>query len=348
MSNFIHDIEISNFKSIRHQKIEGCKRINVFIGYPNVGKSNILEAIGSLGIVEKVLEQRRNPNFPLIDFVRLENLPGCFFQGNLSNGDAMIISNLRKVFFEWDAFSGDLRYSCHFDEHLKMDVVFDADFLPAYNSISNSFVIPPTDDALLSIIRGHVYKYSFRDFTRKSANRLSRSHLQFPLGENIGSSIQLIPDLKREVTKIFDGYGFETVFENGNLRLLKRINSETVFTIGIQSTADTLQRLIFYKAAIASNNDAILIFEEPEAHMFPPYIKLFTNDIVDKKTNQYFIATHSPFVVNELMEHALDELNVYTVGLENGETKIKRLTDEELQEVRQYGVDLFFNLESYL
>ena len=43
--NFIDNIEIKNFKSIRHQKIEGCKKVNVFIGYPNVGKSNILEAI---------------------------------------------------------------------------------------------------------------------------------------------------------------------------------------------------------------------------------------------------------------------------------------------------------------
>src|ERR1019366_1006479 len=41
----IDNIEIKNFKSIRHQKIEGCKRINVFIGYPNTGKSNILEAL---------------------------------------------------------------------------------------------------------------------------------------------------------------------------------------------------------------------------------------------------------------------------------------------------------------
>ena len=42
----IDNIEIKNFKSIRHQKIEGCKRVNVFIGAPNVGKTNILEAIG--------------------------------------------------------------------------------------------------------------------------------------------------------------------------------------------------------------------------------------------------------------------------------------------------------------
>jgi len=43
--NQIKNIEIKNFKSIRHQTIDDCKRINVFIGYPNVGKSNILEGL---------------------------------------------------------------------------------------------------------------------------------------------------------------------------------------------------------------------------------------------------------------------------------------------------------------
>src|SRR5258708_11995010 len=54
--NPIKNIEIKNFKSIRHQKIDGCKKINVFIGYPNVGKSNILEPIGlytSLRLIEE-------------------------------------------------------------------------------------------------------------------------------------------------------------------------------------------------------------------------------------------------------------------------------------------------------
>ena len=36
------------------------------------------------------------------------------------------------------------------------------------------------------------------------------------------------------------------------------------------------------------------------------------------------------------------------VDYDKGETIIKRLTDEQLLEVAQYGIDLFFNLESYL
>src|SRR3972149_5291719 len=38
---------IKNFKSIKNLELN-CKRINIFIGEPNTGKSNILEAIGLL------------------------------------------------------------------------------------------------------------------------------------------------------------------------------------------------------------------------------------------------------------------------------------------------------------
>lgn len=42
--NHIKTLEIQNFKSIKHLKID-CNRINVFVGKPNVGKSNILEGL---------------------------------------------------------------------------------------------------------------------------------------------------------------------------------------------------------------------------------------------------------------------------------------------------------------
>ena len=48
MENFIKNLEIKNFKSIKHLTLD-CKRMNVFIGKPNVGKSNILEALALLG-----------------------------------------------------------------------------------------------------------------------------------------------------------------------------------------------------------------------------------------------------------------------------------------------------------
>ena len=41
----IKKLHIKNFKSIKELDLN-CARVNVFIGEPNTGKSNILEAIG--------------------------------------------------------------------------------------------------------------------------------------------------------------------------------------------------------------------------------------------------------------------------------------------------------------
>ena len=40
----ISNLEIKNYKSINQMELN-CSRINVFIGEPNSGKSNILEAL---------------------------------------------------------------------------------------------------------------------------------------------------------------------------------------------------------------------------------------------------------------------------------------------------------------
>ena len=43
----IRRLSIGNFKSLKELEID-CKRINLLIGEPNTGKSNILELLGLL------------------------------------------------------------------------------------------------------------------------------------------------------------------------------------------------------------------------------------------------------------------------------------------------------------
>ena len=113
--------------------------------------------------------------------------------------------------------------------------------------------------------------------------------------------------------------------------------------------ADTLQRLVFFKAAIASNKDSILLFEEPEAHCFPPYIAHITQEVINAETNQFFIATHSPYVLNDFMEdeNTRAELAIYMADFQDGKTVVYRLSDEELNEVYNHGIDVFFNYERF-
>ena len=105
---------------------------------------------------------------------------------------------------------------------------------------------------------------------------------------------------------------------------------------------------MFYKAAVESNTDSIVLFEELEAHAFPPFISMITRSIIDRPENQYFITTHSPYVVNDFLEYTRTDVAIHLVDFRDGETYVKTLSQGEIQEVYNYGVDLFFNAESFL
>lgn len=338
MTNWIHDIEIKNFKSIRQAKIEDCRRINVFIGYPNVGKSNILEAlslfeIGTIGDVD------------FRDFLRFETYSNLFFNNDIANSIQVSLNDDETIQIKFESKG---KYLSIRSESKRM---FFEMKVPLNGFAINSMEhVNKASDDYDSLERLQVKKYIFHPKQEKHSLHDSKE-LVSPFGENIAAVINLHSSLKREVVDIFKQYGLKyAIDENGNIMIVKEYQDQEVRIFPYIQTADTIQRLIFYKAAITSNRESILLFEEPEAHMFPPYISKFTSDVIyDKNNNQYFIATHSPFVLNDFMEDLdKNELSIYAVGYSNGETKVRRLSDEQVTEVYQYGVDLFFNLEDYL
>ena len=154
--------------------------------------------------------------------------------------------------------------------------------------------------------------------------------------------------LKDEANRIMESYGMKLVFDNASqeLKAMKEQSGE-IFLIPFTSMADSLQRLHFNKAAILSNHGKVICLEEPETHTFPPYITSIVQDVIGSEDNQFFISTHSPYVVNTLMESLTDDLAIYFVKMTNGVTEINRATDEDVQEIYDNGVDIFFNMESF-
>jgi hypothetical protein len=71
---------IRGFKSIKDLALE-CRRVNVLIGEPNVGKSNILEAVGlfSWGYYARFSYQAR-------DFCRFERISNLFYDEDVKHG----------------------------------------------------------------------------------------------------------------------------------------------------------------------------------------------------------------------------------------------------------------------
>lgn len=355
----IDTIEIKNFKSIRHQKIEGCKRVNVFIGYPNTGKSNFLEALSLFSI--------DRPDADFSSFVRMEELTTLFFDGNINerievkiNNKNQIITSLsesnKEVYFNWQ-LSGD---NASFDkmgqgvqqeiyDMLSFTKTRDEDNISNWDSIFKRQ--PRSPEFHKKLGNGYlatIKKYYFQKNIVYSSGRYET--LSVPHGENIFDIIYTHSDIRKEIASLFEIYDLKLLYNSTEKKfsILKSLSEDVIFTIPYKLVADTLQRLIFYQVAIASNKNSILLFEEPETHMFPPYKKKFTADVIFDETNQFFIATHSPYVVEEFIEEIENELAVYVVDYDKGETIIKRLTDEQVREVAQYGIDLFFNLEPYL
>jgi AAA15 family ATPase/GTPase len=328
MKNFIDYIHINNFKSVSDLKLNDCRRINLFIGYPNVGKSNVLEALSLFSI--PFLEKGEN----LSRFIRTENKNELFY--NSGSKSLNVETNLEKItlhiasqfFLLRETFNNEIMYE--FSQNLDI------------KNISVEF------DESSNIKR---YIFQPKNQWKSTGNEL----LIPPFGENIIDTLsynESVADVKAWMKQEFSKYGLEYILDksSNSLKVQRRLGNDEVFQLPYSSIADTLQRIIFYKTAIASNKNSVLLFEEPEAHAFPPYIRTITQDMIDSRDNQFFIVTHNPIIVNDFIEYAelRQEVSIYLFDFQNGQTIVKRLSDEEVDEVYNYGEDLFFNLEKFL
>ncbi|MDO9213358.1 MAG: AAA family ATPase [Methylococcales bacterium] len=337
-NHFFKSVQITNFKSLKDVTLSDCKRINLLIGKPNVGKSNILEAIGLFGL---------NDDFKLNDFIRVDSLVELFFEGNtkeeigIKTNDYSIYLSLKKNIKE---LSQDLH--CLISKQ-NLDNPLLGDYTIVDIEVDDKLYISMyyNDELFEDNVKQYKFISNFDYHSQNITNLIS------PFGGNLFNIIQTLPNLKKEISNLFSDYGLKLVFDktSDSLKVMKEISGGAVFLLPYHSIADTLQRVIFFKTAIASNKDSILLFEEPEAHCFPPYIAHFTQDVINSTSNQFFIATHSPYVLNDFLEteETRKELAIFIADFKDGQTVINRLTDDEVNEVYDYGIDVFFNYERF-
>jgi AAA15 family ATPase/GTPase len=328
MNNIINHIEINNFKSIRHLELSEFRKINLFIGKPNVGKSNLLEALSLFNSSIFKSEVRELPSKKIKEFIRFENEPELFFEGEIERKINVNINNL-----ECSIFKDNIRV-------LELDTNDNK-----YSNFVKGFFIEFHTN--LNTRRPFIKSYSFK--TSVKYQKDNNVFLTPPFGKNILQIIESLPNLKQTIINWFRQYNLKIASDSAShsLKVFKKINDDEIFLIPYTSIADTLQRVIFYKTAIQSNENSVLIFEEPEAHSFPPYIVEFTQEVINSATNQFFMATHSPIIVNDFLENAREDLSIFMVDFKDGQTVAKALSRDEIEEVYKYGVDLFFNNEAY-
>jgi hypothetical protein len=169
-----------------------------------------------------------------------------------------------------------------------------------------------------------------------------------PSGENLLTVLMTNKTLKSTVSQVFAPFGLKMAFnpQEGKIEVLKQLN-DIFITYPYSLISETLQRTVFYLVAVKSNKDSILILEEPESHIFPYYTKFLAETIaLDSQNNQYFISTHDPYFLLSLLEKSpKDEIRVFVTYSKNCQTEVLALSEKDLVDLLDRGVDLFFNIE---
>ena len=374
----ITKLGIKNFKSIKDLELD-CKRVNVFIGEPNTGKSNILEALGLLSwcghdsalpvatfdhskFDESVFGGGKRPS-GLGKYVRLQYIENLFNDNSLTQPitisikapDYQISVNLsleqerHKVSgLPLDRGAIDRGGYTLGQEHYKVSAS-----LMKNNKKDTTEPITDLDQSgnLLNGLKkipwlDFIKFYRFKDITEFSDSR--SEYLMPPNGENMFAVVKRHEKFKETMQNFFSDSKFKFVIKTSEKQFgFQEEEKGTVTSYPYIISSDTLRHIVFFAIAIESNKDASLVFEEPESHAFPYYTKWLGERIALYSNNQFFIATHNPYLLSALMEKTkIRDLNVFVTYMHKYQTKAISLTDDQIGEIMVE--EPFFNLARYI
>ena len=119
------------------------------------------------------------------------------------------------------------------------------------------------------------------------------------------------------------------------------------YILRFSSEADANECEAIYERYLMTDHCDIFL-EEPENNLFPPtqdsLVKWLLDNTLDEHLNMLFIATHSPYVLSSILEEEIGSLSLFFVYEENGESKVKTATTEDINGIYDCGIDAFFNL----
>ncbi len=366
MSSLIKNLRIQNFKSVKDLSLE-CERINVFIGKPNAGKSNILEAVSLLGGGYPF-----SPSKFMEGCIRYERLTDLFSNFDVqkpievvANGISSKLSayeptklSLHKDQAEQFWFRGGYFNENKRHQHSKITIpdtivdlkpngdIIGSDYRAPGKPIDQKDEISEVEEKSFLYGQNPVIKYAYRPIGNYQEKGL---FLNPPYGENLYDIVRSNAELRSEIKDFMEPNGLKLFMDEDAKEIAFVREIEDFFLkFRLHLVPDTFQRYIFHLAAILSNRNSVLLFEEPESHSYGPYIYQLAQRIIDdERGNQYFLTTHNPYFLLPIMKEGND-VAVFTTWFENYETHARRLSEDEIQEILSYGIDIFYNLDSFI
>jgi AAA15 family ATPase/GTPase len=334
-------VRIQNYKSVKDVEFM-AKRVTIIVGKANTGKSNILEALGLFCVpLLTTVSDGKLYSEEAAAIIRTNRLNELFYNKQQKQ-EIIITASLfcikiikynmgNTVDLEWknNEISRLFQFNALNKDNISIYTFTDkTDFEGRRNMIQNPF---------------RYYKYlSNLNKTINSNDTL------LPLnGENLYYVVDSNQLLRKKIISLISpsGYSLKRNQELEVLELHRNLEEFDVLSLSYELLSDTIKRQAFYLAAIYSNRNAVICFEEPEQHTAPEQIVELAQAIAENKENQFFLVTHNPYLLTTLMDNLPDdEVQVIYTYYEDFQTKVRAVPSDEIFDIITRG-DLFSNLD---
>jgi len=335
---FASKLRLEWFKSIERAELE-LKRVNVLIGEPGSGKSNVLEALGVLSFLAHGGE--------LEDYIRIVKPLDLF---HLFSSDKEVVIELEVEGYGRLVLRGEAETAYHVVFTLEsseegfgykaLELKYDV----ALEQLETSAWLSDKERNVLESVK--FYRF-YPGTVYKSTGKL---YLEPPRGINLLQLVRVRSDLRSVVAELLEGLGYRlkvSIVEE-EVEFLQEVD-EILIEVPFHLLSDTLQRTMFFLAAALTNDHSIVTMEEPEAHAYPYYAKLLAETVATSKRNQYLISTHNPYFLEAIIEKTpVNELAVYACTLEKGRTRITPLSKEVLESILGGEIDVLLDMRQAL
>ena len=351
---------IRNLGPLKEADVE-LKRINVIIGSQSSGKSCVLKTACYCTWVEKRIELTQTADFFakdgnfLNELERFHKLKGYIKDDTFVSYESDFMSfsydNATKTFrFEWKEGRWNYRRS-------------KVTYIPAERNlvaaIPNWFQVKFADD-------------NIRDFMAdwETARQATTNDLSVL---NLGVSYHYDTNTKSDKVQVADGVTLDFTNTSSGLQSLipiyvhlRYLQIMLLGAVNTESVKGRQEKEILWKKILENIDDkkeAMITFgrystphyceiflEEPEANLFPPTQSRLVEWLLDmtkgEQPSNLFIATHSPYILNAFMEKQDIDMTLLYTRMTEGQITVKSATEQDFQDIYDYGVDAFFNIET--
>jgi len=346
-------VVIRNLGPLKEADVE-LKRINVIIGSQSSGKSCVLKTACYCTWVEKRIELTQTSDFFakddnfLRELERFHKLKGYIkddtFISYESNFMSFSYDNKTKTFaFSWKEGRWDYKRS-------------KVTYIPAERNlvaaIPNWFQVKFNDD-------------NIRDFMAdwETARQATTNDLSVL---NLGVSYHYDTNTKSDKVQVADDVTLDFTNTSSGLQSviplfvhlshITKIKYERIESFAniqensiLMAKMDEEDKKDVYTNYVHTHHCDIFL-EEPEANLFPPTQSRLVEWLLDMTKGEHssnlFVATHSPYILNAFMEKQDIDMSLLYTRTTDWQMKVMTATEQDLQDIYDYGVDAFFNIET--